>query len=341
MTIKREVFGHFEGHPVHVFTLKGPRGITARVMEYGAMLLSLEAPDRHGSLADITLGYAGLAGYQADQFKVGALCGRVVNRIGRGHVSIKGREYRLPLNEGANHIHGGPHGFDRHWWQGTADEARNAVTFSRLSPDGEEGYPGNLTTHVTYAITADGGLAVSMRAETDATTIVNLACHAYWNLAGHDAGPVLGHRLMIDADHCTQVDAGKIPTGEIIPVAGTVHDFRQARPIGQSMPAEGHDINFCLNGPSGHLRLAARLEHEASGRGLEVHTDQPGLQLYTGAGLHSGLIGKDGVAYGPFGGIALETQKFADAPNHPNFPSIELEPGETYRHNSLFRFLIL
>lgn len=341
MGITRVEFGTAGGKPVHAYDITGPRGISARVLSYGAMLASLKAPDAAGKLADITLGFADIDGYLADPIKVGALCGRVVNRIRKGRFSIRGREYQLALNNGANHIHGGPQGFDRQHWQARVDEAANAVTFTRLSPDGEEGYPGNLTASVTYTITPDGELALAMQAHTDATTIVNMANHAYWNLAGHDSGSVLGHRLMIDAERYTPLDGELLPTGEMAEVAGTPFDFRKSRRISENMPQAGYDINFWLNERGGQMHLACRLEHAESGRALELLTDQPGLQIYTGALLNPSMLGRDGKPYQPFGGIALETQKFADAPNHPNFPSIKLEPGEVYRHNSLFRFLTI
>jgi aldose 1-epimerase len=182
-------------------------------------------------------------------------------------------------------------------------------------------------------------LAISMAAETDQPTIINLASHGYWNLAGHDSGSIIDHELMIAANQYTTVDDELIPTGEIADVAGTIFDFRSQRPIGAKMPKSGYDLNYVLDGPSGSMNLACRLAHLPSGRMLELSTDQPGLQIYTGAGLNPSMIGRDGIAYQPFGGIALETQKFPDAVNHPHFPSIRLVPGEIYRHNSIFRFI--
>ena len=341
MAITRHEFGKAGGRPVHGYEITGPRGMSARVLSYGAMLASLKVPDAAGKLADITLGFAGIDGYMQDPIKVGALCGRVVNRIRKGRFHLHGREYQLPINDGANHIHGGPAGFDRQHWQAEVREADNAVTFTRTSPDGEEGYPGNLAVSVTYAITQAGELALSMQAQTDAATIVNLSSHAYWNLAGHDSGSVLGHRLLIPAESYTPLDGELLPTGELLPVAGTAYDFRTPRLIGADMPPGGYDINFALSGSAGGMHLACRLEHAGSGRALELLTDQPGLQIYTGALLSPAMLGRDGRPYQPFGGIALETQKFADAPNHAGFPSIVLEPGDTYRHNSLLRFLTI
>lgn len=331
MTITRHDFGTFNGEPVSAYEISGPGGLRARVLTFGAILQSLIAPDRNGALADITLGFGDMQGYLADKVKVGALCGRVVNRIRKGRFTIREREYQLPLNDGENHIHGGPGGFDRVLWQAQVNEAENSVTLTRLSPDGEEGYPGNLAVSVRYAVTPDSELAISMEAQTDASTIVNLSTHAYWNLAGDSSSSsILGHKLMVDADRYTPVDAQTIPTGALDAVEGTPFDFRKPRPIGEGMPEGGYDINFWLNSRGGEPHLAAVLEDETSGRALELRTNQPGLQIYSGAGL--------GAPHRPFGGLALEPQKFADAPNHPNFPSIRLEPGEVYHHHSVFRF---
>lgn len=338
MIITRQDFGGFSSGRAELFELSGPRGMKVRVLSFGAMLAGVDMPDRHGNITDVVLGFDTLDGYLADPIKVGALCGRVVNRIRKGRFSIRERVYQLACNDGPNHIHGGPQGFDRHIWDVEVDEPANAVTFLRISPDGEEGYPGNLQTRVRYQLTPDGELALSMEATTDATTIVNLSTHAYWNLAGHASGSVLGHRLMVDAERYTPLDAELLPTGALEPVAGTPFDFRQPKPIGAGMPAGGYDINFWLNQRGGEPHLAALVEDEASGRVLELRTNQPGLQIYSGGLLSPAMIGKGGIAYRSFGGIALEPQKFADAPNHPSFPSIKLEPGETYRHESIFRF---
>ncbi len=339
MAIIRHPFGTSGGKPVEAFDILGPHGIRARVLSFGAILAAMEVPDRHGKLANVALGFADIHSYIADPMKVGALCGRVANRIARGKFTLQGKEYQLACNNGRNHLHGGPAGFDRVLWQASVDDAENAVTLSRVSPDGEEGYPGNLTTWVTYRILPDGALSISMAAKTDAPTIINLASHAYWNLSGHDSGSILDHELMIAGDKYTAVDDELIPTGEIANVAGTKFDFRSQRPIGLKMPKSGYDLNYVLDGKPGALNVACRLSDEKSGRMLELSTDQPGLQLYTGAGLNPSLIGADGIAYQAFGGVALETQNFPDAINHPHFPSPCLVPGQIYRHNSIFRFL--
>jgi aldose 1-epimerase len=330
MAVTRHDFGTFKGEPVSAYEITGPGGMRARVLTFGAILAGLTVPDRNGNLANVTLGFEDMEGYLKDQVKVGALCGRVVNRIRNAHFTIRGQEYPLAKNDGANHIHGGPNGFDRVMWQAEVNEAENSVTLTRLSADGEEGYPGNLKVRVRYGVTQNSELVIGMEAKTDASTIINLSTHAYWNLAGHNSGSVLGHKLMIDADRYTPLDAQTIPTGALDPVEATAYDFRKPRIIGQGMPEGGYDINFWLNSRGGEPHLAAVLEDEVSGRVLELRTDQPGLQIYSGAKL--------GAPYQAFGGFALEPQKFPDAPNHPNFPSIRLEPGETYRHNSVFRF---
>ncbi|MDP4823015.1 MAG: galactose mutarotase [Aestuariivirgaceae bacterium] len=338
MAITRHDFGTFNGETVFAYEITGPGGMRARVLSFGAILQSLHAPDRNGQLADVTLGFDGMKGYLEDQVKVGALCGRVVNRIRNARFTIRDHEYLLARNDGDNHIHGGLNGFDRVLWQAQVNEAENSVTLSRLSPDGEEGYPGNLNVRVRYTLTADSELAIAMEAETDASTIVNLSTHAYWNLAGHASGSILDHKLMVDADRYTPVDARTIPTGALDTVATTPFDFRKPRPVRQNMPQGGYDINFWLSSRGGEPHLAAVLADEASGRVLELRTNQPGLQIYSGARLSPSVPGKGGVAYQPYGGFALEPQKFPDAPNHPNFPSIRLEPGEVYRHDSVFRF---
>jgi aldose 1-epimerase len=330
MAITRHEFGSFNGQPVWAYEITGPGGMSARVLSFGAILQSLTVPDRKGKLANVTLGFTDMEFYLKDQVKVGALCGRVANRIRHARFTLHGREYLLAKNDGANHIHGGPQGFDRVLWQGQVDEAENSVTLTRLSPHGEEGYPGNLQVSVRYAVTPDRELAITMQAKTDAATIINLSTHAYWNLAGHDAGSILDHKLMIDADRFTPVDAETIPTGALDPVKATPYDFRKPRILREGMPEGGYDINFVLTGQRDAAQVAAVLADEASGRILELRTNQPGLQIYSGAKL--------GAPYGAYGGLALEPQKFPDAPSHPNFPSIRLEPDETYRHESLFRF---
>lgn len=354
--VQREPFGVTpDGRPVEAFTLTNARGSAVRFLDYGGVIVSVRVPDRRGALDDVTLGYDAAASYAADPRYFGALVGRYANRIAGGRFTLDGVEHALPRNDGRNHLHGGPRGFHTARWdvEPFADGARAGAVLRYTSPDGEEGYPGTLRVQVTYALTGDDErtdeLTVDYHAVADRATPVNLTQHAYFNLAGHDAGDILGHELTLNASHYTPVDAELIPTGEVRAVRGTPFDFTTPTPVGAGIGADdeqlrrgqGYDHNFVLDRDGVRqdaLALAARLYEPRSGRALEIHTTEPGIQFYSGNVLANGPVGKGGYRYGPRGGLALETQHFPDSPNRPAFPSTVLRPGEAYASRTAYRF---
>ena len=319
-----------------VYTLKNEAGFEVSVTNYGGAVTSLKTPDRDGNFGEIVLGFETLDEYVRCPRYFGALIGRHANRIARGRFSLDGVEYQLPCNNGANHLHGGFKGFDKRVWD--VREGDNALHLTYFSKDGEEGYPGNLTAFVDYTL-LDNELRVDYHATTDRETIVNLTNHSYFNLRG--AGTILDHELMLNADHFTPVSKDLIPTGEIKGVEDTPMDFRKAKAIGSELAnvAGGYDHNFVLNDWDGTLRSAARLHEPVTGRTLEILTTEPGMQFYSGNFLDGSLIGRNGVAYELYTGLCLEPQHFPDAPNHSNFPSTVLRPGEEYKQTSVYRFL--
>ena len=328
-----------EGQRVSLYTLTNDRGLEVSITNYGGAVVSLKTPDRHGEFADVALGYDTLEEYVRNPRYFGGLIGRHANRIGLGRFTLDGTEYQLTQNNGVNHLHGGEKGFDKRVWEALDQKDPGAVRLRLryLSVDGEEGYPGNVRAEVTYTLFAGNELEINYEATTDRDTIVNLTSHAYFNLAG--GGDVRGHELTLHADAFTPVSQELIPTGEIKSVANTPMDFRRAKPIGADLSlAGGYDHNFVLQDSDGSLRPAARLYEPNSGRVLEILTTEPGIQFYSGNFLDGSLTGKGGVVYHKYTGLCLEPQKFPDAPNHPNFPSTVLRPGETYRHRSVYRF---
>ncbi len=342
-----------DGAVVDVYTLKNATGVEVKAIGYGARITSLRVPDRTGTFADVVLGFDNLEGYLAENPYFGSIVGRYGNRIGKAQFTLDGKMYTLAKNNGPNHLHGGVKGFDKLLWK-VSPAGQNALEFSLVSPDGDEGYPGTLTMKVTYTLTDANELIVDYHATTDKATPVNLTQHSYFNLAGHDSGDILGHELTINADRYTPVDATLITTGELAPVEGTPFDFRTATAIGarinndhpQLKAGKGYDHNWVLNrsgtpstgsGPGG-LQLAARVVEPKSGRTLEVTTEEPGMQFYAGNFLDGTLKGKGGHIYPYRGGFCLETQKFPDSPNKPKFPSSILRPGETYKTRTVFKF---
>lgn len=336
MTITKTYFGTTDGVEVYLYTLTNDLGYEVSITTFGGAITSLKVPDRHGVFGDIVLGYETLDDYVRHPRYFGALIGRHANRIARGQFSLNGTTYQLPRNNGANHLHGGPHGFDKRVW--SAREGDDVLHLLYLSKDGEEGYPGNLTAFVDYRLSGNE-LSIDYHASTDGETIVNLTNHSYFNLRGE--GTILDHELTLNADSFTPVDEELIPTGEIKAVADTPWDFRNGRQIGSriSSVSGGYDHNFVLNDWDGSLRFAARLYEPVSGRVLEMLTTQPGMQFYSGNFLDGSLVGKGGVAYQKYTGLCLEPQHFPDAPNHSNFPSTVLRPGEEYNQRTLIRFL--
>ena len=329
---------------VHAFELWTASGCSARFVEVGAALVSLSVPDRDGVFDDVTLGYDEAGRYVDDSWYFGAVVGRCANRIEGGRFELAGRSYQLPTNDGEHHLHGGRVGFDTRAWAGElVDDPRGpSVRFSRVSPDGEEGYPGTLSVSVSYTLTGDGELITEMTATTDAPTLCGLVQHAYWNLSGHASGSIAGHELVIEADRYTPSGPKRVPTGEVVGVEGTPLDFRVAKPIGPELARVGADPtgldhNFEVRGEPTALRPVARLYDPASGRVMRVLANQPGVQVYSGNFL-DGVAGKGGATYGRYAGICLETQTFPNAVNQPGWVSPVLRPGETYRHVMVMGF---
>jgi aldose 1-epimerase len=334
VTIDKTFFGTTADTEVYLYTLTNDRGYQVDIITYGGAITSLWTPDRNGAFGDIVLGFAALKDYVGNSRYFGATIGRHANRIAKGRFTLDGVEYQLPRNNGANHLHGGFCGFDKRVW--TATEEGDGLRLSYFSKDGEEGYPGNVEAFVDYHL-GDNELSIDYRALTDRETIVNLTNHSYFNLKGD--GTILEHELTLHADSFTPVSEDLIPTGEIAPVAGTPMDFRNGRAIGSEIRSiGGYDHNFVLNDWDGSLRSAARLYEPVSGRGLEILTTQPGMQFYSGNFLDGSFIGKNGFAYVKYAALCLEPQHFPDAPNHPNFPSTVLRPGEEYRQSNVLRF---
>ncbi|MDN8012254.1 aldose epimerase family protein [Burkholderia multivorans] len=339
------------GRAVSQYTLNNAHGVTLKVITYGGIVTALEVPDRTGKVADIVLGFDSLADYEAHNGNIhfGALIGRYANRIAHGRFSLDGNTWQLPLNDGPNTLHGGPDSFDAKVWTVTAarsDGQRASVTLRYVSPDGENGFPGTLTTDVTYTLTNDDVICIDYRATTDKDTVVNLTNHSYFNLAGHDSGSVERQLIEIDASRFTPTDATSIPTGELAYVAGTPMDLRAPTPIGarlrnaypQLAMAHGYDHNWVLDhGGEAAPAFAARAYDPASGRFLALYTTQPGLQFYTSNGLNGSVVGKGGTVYRQTDAFALEAEHFPDSPNHPSFPTTVLKPGQTLHEVTLWK----
>ncbi len=333
-----------DGRQAMLFTLVNRHGLRARLTDFGAILVSLTAPDREGRLADVTLGYDDLDGWVGDRCYLGATAGRYANRIARGRFPLDGQTVQLATNDGPNHLHGGVKGFNKVLWSGQGIHAQGpeGVVFRYVSPDGEEGYPGELVVTVTYTLTDANELAVEYAATTSKPTVVNLTHHSYWNLRGGGQGDTLGHELTLHADQYTPVDATLIPTGEQLPVTGTPMDFTHPTAIGArigNVPG-GYDHNWILRGQDGVLSPAAEVYEPGSGRVMEVLTTEPGIQFYAGNFLDGSLRGKGGVAYGKHAGFCLEAQHYPDSPNQPTFPTTVLRPGQGYRQKTVHRFSV-
>ena len=333
-----------KGEPVKQFELTNGNGMKAVILEYGGILHELHVPDKDGNLADVVLGCSSVESYDTDSPYFGAITGRYANRIANGKFSLDGKEYSLAINNDPNSLHGGVVGYNRKVWKGesfTNDDKSVGVKLTYTSADMEEGFPGALTNTVTYTLTHDNTLDIVFEATTDKTTVINLTHHAYFNLAGHDSGKdVLGHELQIEAAKYTPFDSTLIPTGAIDELDGSPLDFSTSKTIGKDIAdvEGGYDHNYVLDNQSGKYALAARVVEPESGRILEVHSDQPGIQFYTGNGLDASFVGKGGIKYATQQGFCLEPQKHPDTPNHDNFPTAVLKPGETYRHHMAFAF---
>lgn len=339
-SISRQKWGELEdGRQVYLFTLVSKTGIETTITNYGGIITSLKTPDKNGKMDNVVLGFSSFQPYFEGTPSFGALVGRYANRIAGGEFELNGQTYELAKNNGPNHLHGGIKGFDEVLWNAEMLEEADvpALKLSYLSEDGEEGYPGNLEVTVVYSLKGDS-LEIDYTANTDKPTPVNLTNHAYYNLAGK--GDILDHILTINASHYTPVDSTLIPTGEIKPVEGTPLDFTEPHRVGERIDdvPGGYDHNYVLaREKADEPRFAAKLEEPKTGRTMEVYTEEPGIQLYTGNALDGSLKTKDKV-YGQHTGICLETQHFPDSPNHPNFPSTILEPEETYSSKTIMVF---
>lgn len=349
MILNQTPFGLTRDGTATLFTLTNARGLRAQITNYGGILTALHVPDRDGQTADVVLGYDTLDEYLSSASYFGALVGRYANRIKNGRFALDGRQIQLAINQNANHLHGGKRGFDKRLWNAKPVESADAigVQLDLLSFDGEEGFPGDLQTRVTYWLTRNDELRLEYHATCDAPTILCLTNHSYFNLAGAGRGDILGHELTLDADSFTPVDEAKIPTGEVRAVGGTPFDFRDAQRIGAHIAQDqndeqlrignGYDHNFVLRGTKGELKRVARVVAPDGARQMEVWTTEPGVQFYSGNALGN-IAGKAGQSYGFRGGLCLETQHFPDSPNHPDFPSVVLRRGETYRQTTVYRF---
>ena len=348
---KQDFIANVDGKPVDLQWIKNSNGIKAAFVNYGQRLVALYVPDAKGNFKDIVLGGNSLEDFQKPSGKYfGAIIGRYGNRIAKGKFTLEGKEYNLAINNNDNHLHGGLKGFNDVVWE-TIVVKDNEIGFKRLSPDMEEGYPGNLMVEVNYKLTDDNELVITYDAKTDATTHINLTHHSFFNLKGEGEGTVNDHILMINASAYTPVDSGLIPTGEIAAVSGTPFDFNSPKAIGKDLETEdeqliiagGYDHNFVLNSSPKNrdgLPLAAKVLEPNSGRVLEVYTNEPGVQFYGGNFLDGKTIGKDGKPYLHRGSFCLETQHFPDSPNQPNFPSTILEPGESYKSICVYKFSV-
>ncbi len=349
--MKKDAFGRTgDGTSVDLYTLTNKNGIEVRAITYGGIIVSLRVPDKHGNFDDVVLGYDSLGGYLAKSPYFGAIIGRYGNRIGKAKFTLDGKEYQLAANNGPNALHGGLKGFDKVVWKAEPFERQGevGVAFTYTSRDGEEGYPGNLAVKVTYTLTDKDELIIAYHATTDKATPVNLTNHSYFNLSGAGKRDVLGHEVMLNADHFTPVDETLIPTGKIAGVSGTPLDFTKPTAIGariesndqQMVFGKGYDHNFVINRQGPGLALAARVYEPTTGRVLEVETTEPGVQFYTGNFLDGSITGKGGHVYKQRYGFCLETQHFPDSPNKPEFPSTIVRPGKAYESRTIYRFSV-
>jgi aldose 1-epimerase len=347
--ISKESFGKTaDGESVDLFTLTNRNGMEAKITNYGGIVTTLTAPDRNNKYADVVLGFNDLDSYLKGHPYFGALVGRYGNRIAKGRFTLNGIEYKLAVNNGENHLHGGIKGFDKVVW--TARSMRTklgpALSLTYVSKDMEEGYPGNLTVKVVYTLTNNNELRIDYSASTDKDTVTNLTHHSYFNLAGEGTGDILNHQLLLKASRFTPTDAGSIPTGELRNVQGPPFDFLKSTAIGARINQDeeqlkfggGYDHNWVVNGRAGTLRQAASVYESTSGRVMDVWTTEPGIQFYTGNFLDGTLTGKSGKAYARRNGFCLETQHYPDSPNKPKFPTTTLRKGTTYRSTTIYRF---
>ncbi len=352
MKVNHTVFGHINGTPVHLYSLVNAKAMEVEITEFGAIVVSIKVPDKAGNIEDVTLGYDKLEGYREDPYYFGATIGRVANRTSGASFVLDGKKYELAANTlpdfGKNHLHGGEKGFNKVLWKGKSFQKEDhvGVSLSYLSEDGEEGYPGNLEVEVVYKLNQQNELLIEYHATSDQKTIVNMTHHSYFNLKGEGQGDVLEHEVKVNADKYTPADENLIPTGEIASVKGQPVDFTSLREIGsrldemQQSKFTGYDLNYIINHKkNGSLELAAKALDKQSGRLLEVYTTQPCMHFYTGNFLE-GKAGKDGKAYQKYGAFCFEPQGYPDAINKPEFESIVLHPGKTYKQTIIYKFSV-
>jgi aldose 1-epimerase len=347
-SVTKERWGSTDEGDVFRYALANANGMRVGILSYGGIVQSVEVPDRDGRLANVTLGFDNLTAYVEHDAYFGCIAGRYAGRIAGGRFALDGVGYELPVNDPPNSLHGGLVGFDRHVWASKPLESHDGVGVQLVhtSPDGDQGYPGALRVEASYTLTNDDEIVLGFRATTDRKTVVNLTNHTYWNLAGEGSGSILGHVLLLNASRYTPDGPTRVPTGALAPVAGTPMDFTTPTAIGariddpfeQLAIAGGYDQNFVLDGVRKQPVAAAQLTEPTSGRVLEISTDQPGIQLYSGNLLDGTLVGTGGHAYGSRDGLALETQHFPDSPNHPGFPSTVVEPGRAFESTTIYRF---
>ena len=349
MSIKKTDFGKTkDGKQAFLYTLTNSKGMVVKVSDFGAVLAEIHVPDRKGELKDVVLGYDNLKQYEVNRPSFGGLVGRHANRIAGASFVLNGVTYNLEKNSGENNLHSGSLGYQRRLWKGE-EKGDSQVEFSLFSPDLDQGFPGNLEVNVMYTLTEENALRLSYYAVSDADTVLNLTNHVYFNLAGHDSGDVLSQKVWIDSDYYTETDEKSIPTGVILPVEGTVMDFREKKLIGEGIDSgeravvlgNGYDHNWVLKTEEGNVSLVAGMEDTESGRGMKVYTDSPGLQFYTGNFLNGTEIGKGGVCYQRRSGACFETQYFPDSVHHKNFRQAVLKAGEIYRGETVFAFYVV
>lgn len=349
MVMQTSHFGSYEGKPVTLYTLKNKNGMVAKIMDYGATIVSLTAPDRKGKYEEVTLGFDKFDEYPTKSPYFGCIAGRVGNRIAKGKFKLDGKEYTLAVNNGPNSLHGGLKGFDKHIWKVLSKPSKTnpSITLQYVSPDGDEGYPGELTAVVKYTLTSDNSIRIDYNVRTNAHTIQNLTNHTYWNLGGAKEKTILDHRMQILADAITPIDETLIPMGGYMEVDGTPFDFNKLTRIGERIDTPdddqikyggGYDHNWVLRGAVGQLRKACAVLEPKSGRYMEVWTTEPGVQFYSGNFLDGTLKGHGGKVYPKRGGFCLETQHFPDSVNQENFPSTELQPGQVYMSTTVYKF---
>ena len=349
--IKSEPFGKApDGTPVELFTLKNLNGVTAQITNYGGIITTLNVPDKDGNFEDVVLGFYTLEEYIKKSPHFGCLVGRFGNRIAGGKFTLDGVEYQMAINNGPNHLHGGVVGFDKKVWtpEMLTEENGSALKLTYLSPDGEENYPGNLNVEAVYRLNDDNELILTFIATTDKKTVLNLTHHSYFNLKGHGNGDILDHEIQFNSAEFVAIDSTSIPLGPLMNVSNTPFNFLQPKPIGQDIEADdeqirnggGYDHSFVVDGYNEELKLACTVRERTSGRIMEVWTTEPAVQFYTGNFLDGSIKGKDGKVYNKRYGFCLEAQHYPDSPNHPEYPTTVLDPGEVYDQTTIYKFLV-